>query len=262
MVEHLVIGDPHAGSADEDNYERFFWAGNLCVARKPDVIVCIGDFADMNSLCSYDRGTRSYEGRRYKYDIEGAILAQDYFFKPIVWYNMRKKRNGKKQYKPRFVMLGGNHDEGRIEKVTQLDPMLHGTISLDDLQYKDFGWEYHNFLDHVEIDGILYSHYFTSGVMGRPISSIHTGYQLIIKNHMSCTQGHSHLFDHKTGVRADGSIMNGLSVGCYTDPSRTPEYARGADKFWWSGLCYKHNVKNGEYDLETISYKRVKELYG
>ena len=27
-------------------------------------------------------------------------------------------------------------------------------------------------------------------------------------------------------------------------------------------LIIKHNVRDGEYDLETMEYKRVKQLYG
>ena len=48
------------------------WIGKYIVDKKPDVIVQIGDFADMPSLSSYDVGKKSFEGRRYKDDIETA----------------------------------------------------------------------------------------------------------------------------------------------------------------------------------------------
>jgi hypothetical protein len=64
----LVIGDPHA-HPDYDN-DRFTDLGRFIVKARPDMVVCIGDMADMPSLSSYDRGTKGFEGRRYKKDIE------------------------------------------------------------------------------------------------------------------------------------------------------------------------------------------------
>ena len=48
--------------------------GTYALEKKPDVIVCIGDFADMESLSSYDKGKKSFEGRRFKKDIEAATV--------------------------------------------------------------------------------------------------------------------------------------------------------------------------------------------
>src|SRR6187549_1879799 len=61
--------------------------GQYAVDKKPDVIVCIGDFADMPSLSSYDKGKKSFEGRRYKRDVEAAQFAMQAFLKPINDYN-------------------------------------------------------------------------------------------------------------------------------------------------------------------------------
>lgn len=36
--------------------DHLTWASNYCIQKKPDVIVCLGDFADMESLSSYDIG--------------------------------------------------------------------------------------------------------------------------------------------------------------------------------------------------------------
>ena len=37
--------------------------------EKPDVVVCLGDWFDMASLSSHDKGKKSFEGRRYKQDV-------------------------------------------------------------------------------------------------------------------------------------------------------------------------------------------------
>ena len=67
--------------------------------KQPEKIICIGDFADMSSLSSYDRGTKSFEGRRYVKDIEAAKEAMGRFLQPIREYNASQRKNGKKQYK-------------------------------------------------------------------------------------------------------------------------------------------------------------------
>ncbi len=42
-----------------------------------------GDFADMPSLSSYDIGKKTFEGRRYKADIEAAHSAMEALLAPI-----------------------------------------------------------------------------------------------------------------------------------------------------------------------------------
>jgi hypothetical protein len=57
-MKHVVIPDIQAKPGHSFRYlERI---GEYIVEKKPDVIVCIGDFADMPSLSSYDVGTKSF----------------------------------------------------------------------------------------------------------------------------------------------------------------------------------------------------------
>jgi hypothetical protein len=155
--------------------------GNYIVAKKPDVIVNIGDFADMPSLSMHEHsGSKSMEGKRYKVDIWAAREAMDALLTPMYEFNKKAKRNKDKQYKPRMVLTLGNH-ENRINRAVNNDKKLEGLISTDDLPYQD--WEVYPFLEVVVIEGIAFSHYFTSGAMGRPCG---TAQQLLAKKHMSC----------------------------------------------------------------------------
>lgn len=56
----LVIPDAHA--SPKHNNSRFDILGKFILDRQPDIIVNIGDFADMEALCSYDKGKASFEG--------------------------------------------------------------------------------------------------------------------------------------------------------------------------------------------------------
>ena len=59
MATHLVMGDPHC--TPKASNDRFLWAGKLAHDLKPNTIICMGDFASMDSLCSYDKGKKQFE---------------------------------------------------------------------------------------------------------------------------------------------------------------------------------------------------------
>lgn len=243
---HLVVPDSHA-HPDYSN-ERYDWLAELILDIKPDVVIDIGDWFDMPSLCSYDRGTKGFEGRRYQKDIAAGIEAQD---------RMLTRLRKQKKKLPRFVRTLGNH-ENRIDRAVQADAVLDGVLSLKDLQSKEYGWEEYPFLEPVDIDGIDYCHFFASGVMGRPIGGEHPGYSLLTKRHKSSTMGHLHLHDH--AIRCQGSNhIHGLSVGVYQDYDS--DYAKMANSMWRRQIVVKRNVCDGDYDLETISLDRIRNAY-
>lgn len=242
---HVVIPDSHA-HPDHHN-RRYTWLGNLIADIKPDVVVDIGDWWDMASLCSYDKGTKGFEGRRYKKDIEAGLEAQDRMFDPI-------KRQKKKL--PRFIRTLGNH-ENRICKAVERDAILEGTIGLNDLQSREYGWEEYPFLHPVNVDGVNYAHYFASGVLNRPVPNAR---QLLIKQLASCTMGHDHRFDYVRQSNVNGDTINSLVCGVFQDYHA--DYAGPANAIWDRGVVIKRDVQNGNYDLEWVSMKRLREAYG
>jgi len=176
---------------------------------------------------------------------------------------IKLKSEKAKKKRPHFIMLEGNH-EHRISRAISVDPILDGTISMDDLRYKQFGWEripYEGATPGIRVvDGIAYSHYFTSGVMGRAISGEHPAHQLIVKQYMSCTQGHAHTTDFAMRTRADGQRIQGLVAGVYQD--YYSDYAGDANNMWWPGVVMKRNLDGkGAYDPEFISLENIKKEY-
>ena len=83
---------------------------------------------------------------------------------------------------------------------------------INDLHLTEMGWEAYDFLQPVVIDGVCYSHYFVSGVMGRPVSSSNA---LINKQHMSCVMGHVQDRSISYARRADGKRITGLFAGIF-----------------------------------------------
>lgn len=244
---HLVIPDSH--SHPEHKNDRYTWLGHLINDVKPDTVIDIGDWFDMPSLSSYDKGKAQFEGRRYRSDLNAGIDAQN---------RLREVVRSAKRKLPRFVRTLGNH-EYRIIRALERDPVLIGTIGLADLQSRDYGWEEHDFLNPVEIDGIRYCHYFTTGVKNLPVGGAHQAYTLLVKEHASCIMGHTHTRDSAI-QRAGDRFIQALVVGCYQDYDA--DWAGPANTKWNRGVYILRNVENGQFDEEWVSIGRIKAEYG
>jgi len=177
---HLIIPDPQVKPGSVLYHLEA--AGQLAVEKKPDVIICLGDFWDMPSLSSYDMGKRASEGARYMADIEAGNVAMTAFLHPI---RLTKEYKSGKKWNPRMVFLFGNH-EFRIESHINTHPVLEGKLGYHDLNLAN--WELYNFREVVEIDGVHYSHYFYNHFTGKPIGGGIDN--MLNKIGMSFTQGH------------------------------------------------------------------------
>jgi hypothetical protein len=250
--EILVIPDPH----DEPNVskERFGWLGNLIVDRLPDTVVCLGDGLSLDSLSSYDKGTVHSEGKRYNEDVDSFLEAMDTMFQPIESFNRARKKQHRAKYKPLMIYCEGNH-ENRITKAINSDPKLIGTMSIRDLELEERGWEYYPLTQPAKIHGVAFAHYFTSGIMGRPISGINHARSLVNKTYTNTVVGHSHDRSFWEDTNIFGDKVLGLVAGCYFehDLAYTREERRN-----WPGLVYLRTGKR-EVDPEFISLDRVKK---
>lgn len=259
-IKVLIIPDVHT-HPDFDN-DRLRWLGRLILDQRPDEVWCLGDFADMPSLSSYDKGKRSFEGRRYKRDVESALAGQAELWAAVDSHNRRMKNNKKGGYHPYRLMLVGNH-EARIDKVTQMNPELHETISVGDLGYDRFWDDVVAFKDRGIRHGFALSHYFAAGIMGTPIGGAHAAYNLLAKNGMSSIAGHSHLYDQKILTKADGTKMLAIVAGCYVHPEMVEGWNRDTQHLWWNGVVMLDGVRDGWAEQITqITQERIEEQYG
>lgn len=253
-MKHLIIPDCQVKEGVDLSY--LTWIGEYIVDKKPDVIIQIGDFSDLPSLSSYDKGTKSFEGRRYKKDIEVTIEAMDRLLKPMREHNARARKNKDKQYRPRMVLTLGNHEQ-RITRAVESDPKLDGTISIDDLKYREAGWEVFDFLEPVVIDGVVYCHYLVSGVMGRPITSAAA---MVTKVHQSAVVGHQQGRQIAFGKRADGADFTCIIAGsCYLHDE---DYMGHQGNNHWRGILMLHEVNEGHFDESMISLDFLRRKYG
>lgn len=252
-MKHLIIPDCQLRSGDSLNFLKNI--GEYLVEKKPDRVVCLGDFADMPSLSSYDVGKKAFEGRRYTNDIQIAHAGMEALLGPLKEYNKRMRRTKHQTYTPHLTMLLGNH-ENRINKAINNDAKLEGLISTNDLQYSKVGWDVHDFLEVVILDGVAYSHYFVTGVAGRPAS---TANAQLRKTNMSCIAGHQQGLQIATGGRADGTRLTSIIAGsCY---EHDEDYLGPQGNKHWRGVLMLHDVHDGEFDLMPVSLRYLEKKY-
>lgn len=249
----LVIPDTQCRPGDDFSYLNKL--GHYIVEKAPDVVVMIGDFADMPSLSSYDQGKRSFEGRRYKADVEAVHEAMTSLLEPLWTFNEKAKKNKEKRYKPRLVMTCGNHEQ-RIVRAVEDDPKLEGMLSLEDLKYKEFGWEVYPFLETVIIEGVAFSHYFVTGVAGRPAG---TAAAQLRKTNMSSVAGHQQGKQIAYNTRADGTTITAIIAGsCY---EHEEGYLGAQGNKHYRGFVMLHDVKNGNFNEMWVPLEYLHSKY-
>jgi len=221
-------------------------AGKYIAAKRPDVIVCIGDFGDFPSLSRFGSPLER-EGLRYKKDVAAFHEAMETLMNPI------RKVAG---YDPFLEFTEGNH-EGHIERYAGEHPEMEGRVSMDDLALPAYGWRVHPFLQPVGIGGVAFCHYFPSGVLGRPITSARA---LMTKLHMSAVAGHQQGRDIAFGRRADGAHMTSIISGSFYQ--HTYKYLSPFTNTHWRGMWMLHEVRDGQFDEMALSIDYLKRRFG
>lgn len=252
-AKHLIIPDTQCRPGDDFAYLE--WVGRYILDKRPDVVVHLGDHWDMPSLSSYDRGKLKFEGRKYKADIDAGNEGMARLLKPIKEYNAWAAHHHKERYKPRMILLRGNHEQ-RIERAVQERGDLEGMLGYHQLDTS--GWEVHEFLEVVEVDGVHYSHYFYNPMSGNPWGGQAS---TMLKNiGFSFTMGHRQGKDQAERYLSDGTVHRGLIVGsCY---EHDEEYKGPQGNRHWRGIVVKHEVNNGDYDLMEVSLDYLRRRFG
>lgn len=239
---HMIIPDCQV-RCDVD-YSHLKWVANYACEKRPQTIVCLGDFADMPSLSSYDVGKRKAEGKRLKSDIDSVHEAMHFLSAPL--------NEIRSEQRPRMVMTMGNHED-RITREIENNPKLEGMFDTGVLQYQENGWETHKFLTVVKINGIEYSHYFVSGVLGRPVTS---AMALLRRRHCSAVMGHVQKIDIAVHPQTE---QIGIFAGiCY---QHDEDYLSPQGNSTKRGIWMFHEIHDGTFDLMFVSLDFLKRKF-
>jgi hypothetical protein len=251
---HLVIPDTQCKPGVP--LEHLLWLGDYIADKRPETIVHLGDHWDMPSLSEYDKGKKVAEGRRYSADIAAGNLGLDLLMRPIQNLNARLREKHEPLYKPRKVFTLGNHEQ-RIQRHVNANAHLAGKIGYHDFNLKQHGWEVHDFLQLVNVDGIAYAHYFPNPNSGKPWGG---AVLLRLKNiGFSFTMGHQQGKQQAERYLQDGTAQRGLVIGSYYQHDE--EYKGPQGNYHWRGVIMKHEVTEGNYDLMEVSLNYLRNRY-
>jgi len=253
MRTHIVIPDTQVRPGVPTDH--LSWIGRYIVdqfAGKDVVVVHLGDHWDMSSLSSYDQGKKQMEGRRVDADIESGNDALELLTKPLERHQAvqrdecRAQRRKIEVWNPERHLLRGNH-EWRMMRAIEDNAQLDGVLSMD--LFESPGWQVHDFLEVVKIDGVAYSHYFANPMTGRPYGGQNIDTRLK-------TIGTSFTMGHQQGLWLGlryvlGQSQHGLVAGaCYVHDE---EYKGPQGNAHWRGIVVCHQVEHGSYDVMTVS---------
>jgi hypothetical protein len=238
---HIVIPDVQAKPGVR--LDHLSWVGNYIAEKRPDAVICIGDFADLPALSKYDVGTIRGENQRLKRDLQTARQAMDLLMDPI------KAAEG---YKPELHLTMGNHEE-RLDRFANEHPYLEEVVGTHMLKYSDWGWKVHPFLTPVMVDGVKYCHYFVSGAMGKAVSSAPA--LLRLQKH-SCIMGHN----QKTDV-AFHPVTHQWAIFCGVCNLHDEHYLGAQGNDVRRQILVLHEVEDGRFDPMFVSLRFLEKSY-
>lgn len=251
-----VIGDTQVKPGQSLDYLEHI--GRYIADKKPDVIVQIGDWWDMPSLSSYDRGKASFEGRRVKEDIEAGHEGMRRLLEPIKKLQQAQRYFKKKVYSPRMVFTIGNHCQ-RIDRAANDNPELVGFLGVKELNIEQYGWEVYEFLKPVNIEGINFVHYLANPMTGRPYSGSAAGMLKTVG--ASFVMGHKQVLDIAIRTTLEGKNQIGIINGsCYPYFEDYKGYQGGNSHF--RGITMLYEAKDGFALPSFISLDFLREHYG
>lgn len=243
MRKHLVIPDPQCKPGVP--LKHLGWVGRYAAEKRPDVVIHLGDHYDLPSLSSYDRDSakREFHNRSFQADLDAGDRAFD-----LLEGGFAKARG----WRPTKLYLIGNHEE-RFDRLVGEEPRLEGALRRPWAYAQTLGWKVVDFLEPIEVDGILYAHFFCRSANGMVVNSKRgapSARAMVQREMQSCTAGHKQGLDvhaQPTG----GGIRWGLIAGsCYLHQEKylTPQGTQ-----YWRGIVVKHEVRNGNYNPMFVS---------
>jgi len=252
-LRHLWIPDTQVrDGVPTDHIEAL---GNYIEEKRFDKIIVAGDWWDMPATRNWNTA-KDQEKLRVIDDIQSGNRAMHKLWRPVETQNRKYSQWKKKRYEPEKYFLFGNH-EVHLERIWEKDPRLEGLIGYDSLALEQYGFKTYEFLQPVNIDGILYCHFFVNPGSGRAYSGM---METRLKNiGCSFTQGHYQEFSYGERQLPNGQRLHGLVAGSFY--MHDEDYKGPQGNSHWRGVVVKNEVQDGEYDIMKVSIDYLLRKY-
>jgi hypothetical protein len=232
--------------------DRFEWLGRLVNEVKPQALVDLGDFDDVNSLCAHERND-TWKGRfkpAFQEDLAASEAARKLLHETIT-------------HKCDKYAVRGNHED-RIPTFENANPETYGTYSAayDDITAR-YQWHVTPYRGWLNLHGVDMTHIVQNG-MNRPAGGARLCVSIANKVIRDTCVGHSHLYgfhsEQKYGPEP-GRSVNVLNTGTFTPQDYVAGYAKGSAKQSWHG-CFVLEVESGRIaSHEPITMKQLESRY-
>ena len=250
MNDIIVIADtqvkPDSDLSHLEALSRYIWT------HKPSHIVHIGDHWDFPSLSTYRTPKEKEDGARLKDDYEAGVKALQVVLNFVD--ERLEKAKGKTKYTPELHFCAGNH-ENRLSRFVNEHPQLEGLVDIKAAVEAE-GWNYHEFLEPLWIDDILFRHYMVNPMSGRAIGgSIENK---LNKHPHSFVHGHQQQYQFARRQNAAGMPHFGVCAGSFY---LEDEDYRGYENTEIRGFVHLRHFVNrysySDYDCEFVSLERL-----
>lgn len=253
-MKHMIIADTQCKPNQDFTHLRA--AGKYIVEKQPDVLIHIGDHFDMESLSSYDKGKKTFEGRRVKQDIDAGHSGMIALLSPLLALQEQQRRNKKRIYTPRMIFCMGNHEQ-RIDRFVNDNPEFEGFMGTNLLNLENYGWEVFDFLKPAEQDGIFYVHYLANPFTGKPYGG--TALNQIKTIGKSFVVGHKQCLDIAIRPTLDGKLQIGIVNGAFYPHDEAYKGPQGNNHF--RGITVLHDVEDGFGNPMMVSLQYLLDNY-
>lgn len=243
----LAIGDSHDHPGIPDK-SRFALMGRYAAEERPDVILHIGDFLDLHSLCSHTRED-TYKGKgkpSFEQDIASAAEAMAAFEAELP-----------ADYRPRKHITFGNH-EHRAWRYEDINPasvnLLTGPLTN---VFESHDWTWQSFGHWTMIAGVGFTH-IPRNIMGRPVGGKNIGNSIANEATFDIAHGH----DHRANVtkRAKYGYNNFVTIvglGTSMVPGYVADYAEGLPTGYDYGV---NDLTIYEGHIQSATFRTFREL--
>lgn len=250
--QHIIIGDTQA--RDDISLSYMSAIGRYIADKQPEKIIHIGDHYDFPSLSSYDKGKRSFEGRRLVKDLAAGKLGLEMLMQPIYDLQDYQIKNGLEVYDPIMIVTLGNHED-RLTRLQNDLPELEGFLGDDPLKFEEHGWVVYPFLTPAYIDGIAYVHFMPNPMSGKPYGG--SAMNILKQVGHSFVVGHKQTLDIAIRPIIGGKMQVGIVNGaCYPHEEA---YKGNTGNNHFRGITVLNEVEDGYGDPMFVSLKHLME---
>ena len=251
-MKTLVIGDVQITA--HSNFDVIQATAQFIIKKRPQEIVIIGDWFDLESLSFY-ASEKEREGRRLKADIRAGILGLDYLLQPLRKLQVKQKCAKKKVYQPKIVFTMGNHEE-RLITFLNKQPNLIGSLPDIESILKSRGIDVYPFLKpYVGLNDVHFFHYLANPMTGKAVGGSMDN--KLNKVTYSFVHGHQQHFQFAERQQASGYPQFGVCVGAFYEHDESYKGYQGNTHSRGTVLLHHHGKG---VDVEYISCERMKLL--